>query len=233
MSDESPRFIDLTLGLEEGMMTFPKPWHSRVRVKQLGWLETEGRETRQITVGTHTGTHVDAPRHFVKDGSTIEATPLDQLVGPARLLDLTDRPAGSQMEAADLLRRLSDQVPARLVLRFDWSDHWGRPEYYEEYPYLSEACCEALVGGGLKVLALDTPSPDDPRKGRDDEEDSPNHKCLLAAGVAMVEYLTNLRALTGPWITLVPLPLKVVGADGAPARVIACDGIIAAQAASE
>jgi kynurenine formamidase len=113
-----------------------------------------------------------------------------------------------------------------LVLRFDWSDHWGQAEYYSDYPYLSADACAALIQGGLRLLALDTPSPDDPRNGPGGPVDSPNHKMLLEAGVTVVEYLTNLRALTGPWTTLIALPLKVVGADGSPARVVAVDGII-------
>ncbi|RWX22697.1 cyclase family protein, partial [Rhizobium leguminosarum] len=84
--------IDLTMTLREGIMTFPVHWHPVVEITQLGRFEVEGRETRKIVLGTHTGTHVDAPRHFVPKGTTIENTDLDIYYGPARVLDFTHLP---------------------------------------------------------------------------------------------------------------------------------------------
>ncbi|MDP6560837.1 MAG: cyclase family protein, partial [Candidatus Binatia bacterium] len=75
--------IDLTFPIHEGMQTFPVHWHPVVEITQLGRLDVEARETRKMVLGTHTGTHMDAPRHFIEGGKTIDEVTLDILVGPA------------------------------------------------------------------------------------------------------------------------------------------------------
>ena len=84
------KIIDLSLPIEEGMMTFPTHWHPVVEVTVLGRHGIEGRETRKIVLGTHTGTHADAPRHFIPNGGTIDEIPLEILIGPASVADFTD-----------------------------------------------------------------------------------------------------------------------------------------------
>jgi kynurenine formamidase len=109
----------------------------------------------------------------------------------------------------------------RVLLRYDWSPRFVDLDFYHRSPYLSREACHWLVDQGVKLLGMDTPSPDDPRLGQGSAEDSPNHKILLPAGVAMLEYLNNLDQLPPGEVYLVALPLNVVGSDGAPARVIA------------
>src|SRR5271168_5192186 len=83
------KIVDLSLPVEEGMMTFPTHWHPVVEVTILGRHGIEGRETRKIVLGTHIGTHADAPRHFIPNGATIDEIPLELLVGPATVVDFT------------------------------------------------------------------------------------------------------------------------------------------------
>jgi kynurenine formamidase len=214
------RIVDLTLPLHDGMPTYPLPWHPNFEVVQLARHGIERRETRRLTMGTHTGTHCDAPRHFVEGGRTIEELPLDVLVGPAVVLDLTDAEPGPL--APDVFERLlGDRRPERLLLRFDWSDRWGTFAYFEGHPHLSEEAAQLLVDRGVRLLGIDTPTPDDPLTGRDGRPDSPVHHILLGAGVVLVEYLTNLKELPSDEIELVVLPLKLVGGDGAPVRCVA------------
>ena len=87
------RIIDLTFPIHEGMTTFPAPWHPFVEITQLGRHGLEGRETRKIVIGSHTGTHCDAPRHFIPGGATIDEIPLDVFIGPAVVCDLSGAPA--------------------------------------------------------------------------------------------------------------------------------------------
>ena len=72
-------FIDLSYNIEEGMLTFHTHWHPKVSIEQMGEIEKEGRESRKIIFGTHTGTHVDAPLHFIKNGNSIDKIPLEKL----------------------------------------------------------------------------------------------------------------------------------------------------------
>lgn len=218
----SKAMIDLTLPIHEGMTTFPVLWHPYVEITQLGRHGWEGRETRKLVLGTHTGTHMDAPRHFIPNGKTIDELDPDLFVGPCTLLDMTDLAPFAEVSAADMQRRLAGAKPTRLMLRFDWSDKIFSREYYSNHPFLSEECAQYLVDVGVKLLAMDTPMPDNPKNGRNSNNDSPNHKILLGNEVVLVEYLTNLRALgKAREFELFVLPLKIQRGDGAPVRCMA------------
>jgi len=219
----SRRVIDLTFPIHEGMTTYPVHWHPLVEITQMGRLGLEGRESRKILLGTHTGTHIDAPRHFIAGGATIDQLSLDIFVGDARLVDFSYAKPRQAMHVEDFERQLGDAKPERLVMRFDWSDHWGMADYYTDQPYITEDVAHWLVGRGLRLLAMDTAQADDPRNGRGAAKDSPVHKILLGAGVIKLEYLTNLRAIQSRDFQLIALPLKIKDGDGAPARCIAIE----------
>jgi arylformamidase len=217
------RKIDLTFPIHEGMTTFPTHWHPFVEVSQLGRHGIENRETRKLVLGTHTGTHCDAPLHFIPGGQTIDAVSLDVLIGPARVVDFSSSRPGQELDVADFERELGASRPSRVVMRFDWSEHWGHMRYYSDHPYISQAAARWLVERNVRLLAMDTPMPDNPKHGRGNEPDSPNHKILLGNGTILVEYLCNLKAVEKKDIDLIVLPLKVLGADGAPARCVAVE----------
>ena len=214
------RKIDLTFPIHEGMMTFPVAWHPRVEVTQLGRLSVEKRETRRLVLGTHTGTHCDAPRHFIPRGKTIDQITLDTLIGPAVLLNFSSVPKGREIQINDLKSQLGSRRPKRIILRFDWSKFWGKKNYYREHPFISEDAARWLVKRGVRLLAMDTPMPDNPKNGKGTAKDSPNHKIFLGNGVVLVEYLCNLRAIKKSSVQLIVLPLKISGADGSPVRCV-------------
>lgn len=217
------KIIDLSLTIEEGMMTFPTHWHPVVEITILGRHGIEGRETRKLVLGTHIGTHADAPRHFIPNGAGIDEVPLDILIGPATVADFTDCRPLQEIDVADLKEKLSGKVPRRLILRTGWSECFGDMKFYNEYPFLSENAARWLVENGVKLIAMDTPSPDNPAHSRGTPKDSPNHKVLLGAGVVLVEYLTNLKSLTASDVELIVMPLKLKGCDGSPARCVAIE----------
>ncbi|MRR08048.1 MAG: cyclase family protein, partial [Deltaproteobacteria bacterium] len=186
-------------------------------------LDTEQRETRKIVLGSHTGTHCDAPRHFIAGGLSVDQLPLEVLMGPARLVDFSDVRAFQEIDAAELEERIGVYCPERIVLRYDWSDNFGLQNYYSDHPFISENAAHWLVGKGVKLLAMDTPMPDNPKNGRGSPNDSPIHKIMLKNGVVLVEYLTNLRELKKKNFELIVLPLKLSGADGSPVRCVAVE----------
>lgn len=217
------KLIDLTFTVSESMLTFPSYWHPAVKITQLGRLATEGRETRKITIGTHTGTHLDAPRHFISGGKSIDRIPLKRCVGPAILITFYGK-ANKEISLREIKEKLAGfKRIEKLLLKFGWSRHWGKKQYYKGYPYLSEEACRWLVKKGLKLLGMDTPSPDNPKNSRGSDKDSPNHRYFLKRNVVLLEYLCNLNKLKGPDVFIMALPLKIKGADGSPARVIAHD----------
>lgn len=213
--------IDLTLTLREGMMTFPVHWHPMVEISQMGRFEVEERETRKITIGTHTGTHVDAPRHFIKGGTTIDQTDLEIYYGPARVLDFTDLADKTEITLDMLKERIGEDFPQRILFRYDWDNRLDSLQYYSHHPYLSEEACQWLVDQGVRLVGFDAPMPDDPRNGRGCEKDSPNHTILLGANVAILEYLSNLKSIPAGDFILSALPMKIESGDGGPVRAVA------------
>lgn len=146
------KIIDLSLPIEEGMMTFPTHWHPVVEITILGRHGIEGRETRKIVLGTHIGTHADAPRHFIPNGGTIDEVPLNVLVGPATVADFTGCAPLQEIEIADLQRKLDGKIPARLILRTGWSEYFGDLKFYNQYPFLSEKAARWLVDEDRKSV---------------------------------------------------------------------------------
>jgi len=212
------RIIDLTMSIEEGMQTFPTHWHPFVEITQLGRHGIENRETRKVILGTHTGTHIDAPLHFIPGGKTVDQIPLEQLVGLASILDLTEFGAGAEVGVNDISRILGDRSAERILLRFDWDLNLGNLKYYNETPYLSEEAAQWLVNKGCRLLGMDTPMPDNPKNSRGCAKDSPNHKIFLGNSVILLEYLVNLRSIDQSIVQLVVAPMKIKGGDGAPVR---------------
>jgi len=214
---------DLTHDMAEGMLTFGAHWHVPFTMNQLGRHGVEGRETRQVSFGTHTGTQVDAPLHFIKDGKSIEQVSPEVLLGKVSIFDFSHKKKGDHVSLSDLeALTLSERV----VFFFNWAQYWPDKEFYEGYPYFTEEAAKCLVEQGVKLIGFDSPSPDDPKTklagdvlGTD--TDSPVHKILLSRDVAIAEYLANLDQLKGDfegW-NIAAMPLRLKGADGSPARI--------------
>jgi arylformamidase len=213
--------VDLTYDIEEGMTTFHSEWHPEVVIEQLGTIPSAGRETRRISFGSHTGTHMDAPLHFIENGNSIEDLSLETLLGPVTVVDFTDF---EENEAVTESRLQNVDLSPRMIFRFGWEDQWGDAEdFYFDYPYFTKDAAEYLVDQGVQLMGFDTPSPDASHSEADgSDEDSPVHKILLGNDVVLVEYLKNLGKLdTKEGWMLAALPMKVPGADGMPARVVA------------
>lgn len=207
------KIIDLTMPICEGMTTYPAPWHPFVEITQLARHGIEGRETRKIVLGSHTGTHIDAPRHFIRDGATLDDVPLEDINGMATVLDLTRR---RYITEATLREELGGIVPERLLLRFDGDALLDSKGYYTDQPWIEPSAAQWLASGGCKLLGMDTPMPDNPR-----DAGMPIHTRLLGQGVILLEYLVNLKSIPTREFELIVAPLKIKGGDGAPVRAFA------------
>ena len=220
----SKRIVDLTMLIHEGMQTFPSAWHPFVEVTQLGRHGIENRETRKLVLGTHTGTHLDAPRHFIPDGYTVEHISLEQINGSCILLDFSDVPPKTGLTAEDVKKKANGRSVQRVLFRFDWCHMLGKFEYYTDQPFLEEDAAQWLVDNGCKMIGLDVAMPDNPKNGKGSENDSPNHRIFLGNEVIIVEYLVNLRDITTERFDIVVAPLKIKDGDGAPCRCFAILG---------
>jgi arylformamidase len=163
-----------------------------------------------LTMGSHTGTHVDAPYHFIDGGPRLGDVALERMVGEALVVDLRGRAA---IDAAAL-----ELAPLRggdiLLCRTDNSWRWEQAEFQRDFVYLTLDAASFLVERGVRAVGIDYLSIE-----QFGSSDFPVHHRLLGAGVFVIEGL-DLRAVEPGRYTLVCLPLKFPDLDGAPARAV-------------
>lgn len=190
-------------------------------VRQVSTVADDGCSATVASFTVHCGTHVDAPSHLLEDGDPIDRVPLDRFHGPARVVQVS-RKARDLVTDTDLEAALPDLEPDTIVcLATGWDEYFTEHETYRQYPYLDEAAGRWLVSQRVKMLALDTPSPDMPEGPRPPGFDWPVHRILLGAGVLIAEQLRGLTTLAGQRCRVYALPVIMRGADGAPARIFA------------
>ena len=166
----------------------------------------------RIDFGAHTGTHVDAPLHFIRGGATVDQLDLDVLMGPASVVDLSL--AGDKLHAADLESVTPTPIPERILLKTGNSSHWKNKEFYKRFVALAPDGANWLVEHGVRLVGIDYLSIEPFGSISFDV-----HHLLLAAGVVIVEGL-DLSAVSEGQYHLVCLPLRIQGAEGAPARAV-------------
>ena len=219
-----PRIIDLTMPIED---------HFRWPVgRELAADFARGDlfQITRLTFGVHGFTHMDSPRHILPDGPTTSEIPLEATVGDAAVVDLSDV-APNEAIGAERLRAAAGHVGRgdRMVFRTAWERQRSprTAEFWTEAPYLTRDAAEWLLERGVRTVAYDFPQDYTIRLLLRGEvrpmAEHVTHDVLLRNGVVMIEYLSNTAALTRPRTWLCALPLKVPGADGAPARVIAVE----------
>jgi arylformamidase len=163
-----------------------------------------------LSFGSHTGTHVDAPRHFRDGAAGLDALALDALVGPARVCEPEPTP---QIDAAHLRAQDLSGVH-RVLLKTPNSVRWRAEGFFPDYTSLTPAAARLLVEAGIRLVGVDGPSVDPFGAA-----DAPAHHILLDAGVVILEGL-DLSAVPPGAYRLLCLPLKIREGDGAPARVL-------------
>jgi arylformamidase len=202
---------DISLTISPKMPTWPgDPSVVLERIEKIE--EGSNANVSKIAMSVHSGTHVDAPYHFLREGNSVERMPLRTLTGRAYVLDLpeVDQITADIIEHSDLPPRTR-----RLLFKTRNSNYWARQEqeFQEDFVGICEDAAEYLVKRGVKLVGVDYLSVAPFHNSR------PTHEILLKAGVVVVEGL-DLSAVSQGRYTLYCLPLKLEGSDGAPARAI-------------
>jgi len=170
-------------------------------------------------MGSHTGTHLDAPRHFIQDGIGIDRIPPDKLIGEAYVADLSRKPIGSGITSEDLKPELEEKIVRDdiVVIYTGCSEHWGEVSINQGYTYLTGDAADYLVSKSVRAVGIDFLSVE--------RFKAPNpvvHKTLLANGIFIIESLSNaLKQFVGKKILMICMPIKLQDGDGAPSRVVA------------
>jgi len=182
-------------------------------------IAANGVNLTRMILGSHTGTHVDAPIHFIPDGIGVDSVPVPSLIGEAVVLDLSAKPIGSGISFADIDEKLENQnIQNKFVLCYTGSsDQWGNPETNSNYTYLTAEGAQYLISRKIRAFGIDFLSVE-----KFHERSAPAHKTLLGAGVFIIESLSkDLKQFIGKRILFISLPLKLKSGDGAPCRAIA------------
>ncbi len=198
--------IDLTRDIYNDMPVFPgdKP----VRINQTHQVNEDGYSNFRIEASFHIGTHIDAPAHFLENGIKINDIELDLLCGDAVLIDARNK----FFLDTDLINGLEIHSKMLVFCTMHYNK-WGTDEYYSNYPVISHELCDELIKKRVKMILLDTPSPD--------KSPYEIHPRLFGANILIAENIINTEKLIGRKnIRIYALPLKAK-VCGAPARIIA------------
>lgn len=188
------RWIDISVPLRDGMVRWPGDPPVRIRpVKRMA--RGDSSDLSLLSMGSHTGTHMDAPAHFLRGGWPIDRMPLSAVIGPARVIGIRD--------------------PERILFKTRNSSRcWRTSRFQKKFVHLPAESARYLAARGVRAVGVDYLSVGGYR--RDGAE---THRALLRSGVWIIEGLDLSRARPGRY-TLLCLPLKILRGDGAPARAV-------------
>lgn len=205
---------DVSMPLRDGMPVYRgNPPFRRIVTHEL--VKGDPCNQSRLEMGAHCGTHIDAPAHFERAGFTVSALPLENLIGPARLLHFPD------VDRIDLpdLEKLDWKGVARVLFRTRNSDHWVKGGTFDpDYVYLTGPAAKFLVGQKIRLVGTDGLGVE-----QCGNREHPAHHALLQAGITIVEGLWLANVRPGEY-TLFCGPLRIEGGEGAPARVLLMDG---------
>ncbi len=204
-------YVDVTVPLVPGRVPlYPGDTDLVVRREQHR-AQGAPANVSSLTCSLHCGTHVDAPVHFLDDHPGLEAVPVETLMGPAWVADATGVDGDIDAVALETLR--IPEEADRVLFKTSNSALWNAPAFVEDFVAVAPDAAGILARRGLLLVGIDYLSI------APYQDPAPTHETLLAAGVTILETL-DLRAVEPGWWTLTCLPLRIPGADGAPARAV-------------
>lgn len=210
---------ELSHPITSGMQVYPGD--PVVSVESALSVEQDGVDVSLLHLGSHTGTHLDAPSHTVAGGRTTAAISLDELVDDALVVHLPPQAAHAIYgldEITAVLGELPIAVPAIVIINTGWAQHFGSNEALN-HPAIHPDAAAELMRRGMRLLAVDTLSPD---PTGDDSTDFPVHEVVLGSDGLIIENITGLAGLPERVrVGFFPLPID---ADGAPVRAVVLDG---------
>lgn len=213
------RIVDLSHPVETGTPVYPGD--PEVVLRPAATIAVDGYNVLHVALGSQSGTHVDAPFHFLNDGARIDAMDLHAFLGPAVVADVRHVDARCPITWNDLAPVVSSLRPGViLLLHTGWSRHWGTQAYFD-HPYLDAAAAESLVAVGIRTVGIDAANIDETVDAAEHPTRFATHHVLLGAGCTVVENLTALDRIEVPDPIVSVLPLRLTGADGAPVRAVA------------
>jgi arylformamidase len=201
----SGKWLDVSVPTYAGMVHFPD--NPSIEIETITSVDRGDICTvSRLTMGSHTGTHIDAPIHFLPGGTGAEKVPLEHLIGPARVIEIKDPHAIK----AEELRVHKPAARERLLFKTSNSERcWETSQFISDYVAIAEDAASYLASLNTLAVGIDYLSAGGPE----------THRTLLGAGVVIIEGLKLIGISQGRY-DLLCLPLKIIGGDGAPARAL-------------
>ncbi len=209
--------IDLTLTISESIPSFP----GSPKPQFISWsnLKDNGYNLELLFLSSHTGTHLDAPYHFTKNGIKINQIPLDRLIGKAILIKL-QKTKNSAITKSDIIlfEKNNGKIPNKSSIFFytGWQKNLKKNNYFTENPGLDSSSARYLASKKTNLVGIDSPSID---LGKDESFNV--HQILSENNILIVENLTNLNKIFSKEFNFTILPLKLKDATGSPVRAVA------------
>jgi arylformamidase len=200
----SAKIIDLSVPIDASTITWED--ESTPLIERVDLIEKDGYNLSRLRFGSHTGTHVDAPEHFIGGATTVDEMPLDVLIGPVQVVDARDV---EEEIGPDLVERELEEGSERVIFATRNSELWKRPKFTFDFVDISPDASALLVERGVRLVGIDYLS-----VGPVD-----THLELLSHGIVLLEGLDLTDVSAGKY-RLFALPLRIAGCDGAPARAV-------------
>ena len=203
------KIFDVTLPISKELIVYPGD--PPIKIKRTQTIGKNGAKYNlsAFSFGSHTGTHIDAPLHLFQNGLAADHLPLEMLIGPARVVEIT-----SPRIDEEALQEFDLTADVRLLFKTRNSYLWGRNEFVQEYVYITPEAAKYLIKEGIKLVGIDYLSVE-----KFGSEEPLVHTELLGAGTIIIEGL-NLREVEPGDYEMICLPLKVKDSDGSPARIV-------------
>jgi kynurenine formamidase len=224
MTRSERRWVDLSHPVVDGLPVYPGD--PPVRIESALTAAEAGVNVLRLHLGSHSGTHVDAPFHVRDDLPRLDDVPLGRFAGPAVIVDAR-RAAPREAIGLAALEPVQDRLAAGVIVLVatGWSRYWGSPDYFA-HPYPAVETATRLIEHGVRTLGVDTLSVDRTPGETESFEGLPVHHALAGAGCVIAENLRGLDTLldaqaAGATIEVSLFPLALARADGAPVRAVA------------
>jgi len=217
MYSDDVKPIDLSLTISESIPTFP----GSPKPQFIAWsdIKDDGYNLELLFLSSHTGTHLDAPYHFVKNGLKINQIPLDRLIGKAILIKLK-KTRNSPITKSDItsFEKKNGKIPNHSSIFFytEWQKNLKKDNYFTENPGLDSSSAKYLATKKINLVGIDSPSID---LGKD--ESFSVHHILSKNNILIVENLANMNKIQSKEFHFTILPLKLKDATGSPVRAVA------------
>lgn len=214
--------IDLSTELAHGMVRHPAPHLPEVEVVPVANHDEHKRSVMRVSFGTHVATHLDAPLHAIKGGTSIDKIPLEFFCGPAAMIRISGVSRANPIDKEHLAPfEEVMSTHSRVVIETGWArETWGGKSYFTEGPYLTRAAARYVDKFPIKLIGSDFPNIDSVEETYPGFA-APNHNILLKTERVLLENLLNLHMIDKDVFDLIALPLKLTGGDGCPCRAVA------------